>query len=69
MKVGVDTSLTYMETDGRVDAQATNAVTGVARNIRTHVLEKFVAVIVPDATKIGIISDTFTNVKTLITGV
>ncbi len=67
VKVGVDSMLMYMETDGRTDAVATNAATGLARNIRTHVLEKFFAVIIPDGTKIGLIKDTFTNVKTLIT--
>lgn len=67
VKVGVDSQLMYMETDGRVDAQATTAVTGLARNIRTHVLEKFVAVIIPTATNAGLVRDTFSNVKTLIT--
>jgi hypothetical protein len=67
VKVGVDSILMYMETDGRTDAVATNAATGLSRNIRTHVLEKFFAVIIPDATKIGLVKDTFTNVKTLIT--
>lgn len=67
VKVGVDSVLMYMETDGRTDAAATNAATGLSRNIRTHVLEKFFAVIIPDATKIGLVKDTFTNVKTLIT--
>lgn len=67
VKVGVDSMLMYMETDGRTDAVATNAATGAARNIRTHILEKFFAVIIPDATKIGLVKDTFTNVKTLIT--
>lgn len=69
VKVGVDSVLMYMETDGRTDAAATNAATGLSRNIRTHVLEKFFAVIIPDATKIGLVKDTFTNVKTLITAV
>lgn len=69
VKVGVDTMLIYMETDGRVDAAATNAVTGAARNVRTHILEKFFAVIIPDGTKVGLIKDTFANVKTLITKV
>lgn len=67
VKVGVDSELLYFETDGRTDAVATNAASGVSRNIRTHVLEKFFAVIIPDATKIGLIKDTFSNVKTLIT--
>lgn len=69
VKVGVDSVLMYMETDGRTDAVATNSATGLSRNIRTHVLEKFFAVIIPDATKIGLVKDTFTNVKTLITAV
>ncbi len=67
VKVGVDSQLMYMETDGRTDAVATNAATGAARNIRTHILEKFFAVIIPDGSKVGLIKDTFTNVKTLIT--
>ena len=67
VKVGVDSILMYMETDGRTDAAASSATTGLSRNIRTHVLEKFFAVIIPDATKIGLVKDTFTNVKTLIT--
>jgi flagellin-like hook-associated protein FlgL len=67
VKVGVDSQLMYMETDGRVDAQATTAVSGLARNIRSHVLEKFVAVIIPTATNAGLVRDTFSNVKTLIT--
>lgn len=67
VKVGVDSELLYFETDGRTDAVATNAASGLSRNIRTHVLEKFFAVIIPDATKNGLIKDTFANVKTLIT--
>lgn len=67
VKVGLDRELLYFETDGRTDAQATNAASGLSRNIRTHVLEKFVAVVIPTATAIGLVSDTFTNVKTLIT--
>lgn len=67
VKVGVDSQLMYFETDGRVDAQATTATTGLARNIRTHVLEKFFAVIIPTATQAGLVKDTFANAKTLIT--
>jgi hypothetical protein len=67
VKVGVDSQLMYMETDGRTDTQATTATTGLARNIRTHVLEKFVAVIIPTASNAGLVRDTFSNVKTLIT--
>lgn len=67
VKVGVDSQLMYFETDGRTDAQATTATTGLARNIRTHVLEKFFAVIIPTSTQAGLVKDTFANVKTLIT--
>jgi len=67
VKVGVDTELMYFETDGRTDAQATTAITGLSLNIRTHVLEKFIAVIVPTGSRTGLIRDTFANVKTLIT--
>lgn len=67
VKAGVDSEAMYFETDGRTDVQATTQLTGLSRNIRTHVLEKFVAVIVPTASKAGLIRDTFSNVKTLIT--
>lgn len=67
VKVGVDTQLTYFETDGRTDAQAGTSLTGASRSIRTHGLEKFFAVIIPTGSKIGLIKDTFSNVKTLIT--
>lgn len=66
VKAGADTQLMYMETDGRTDAQSTTSLTGASRNIRTHILEKFFAVLIPDGTKTGIIKDTFTNVKALI---
>lgn len=66
VKVGLDNELIYMETDGRVDSNDTGSVTGLAKNIRTHVLERFVAAIVPNGTKALIIRDTFSNVKTLI---
>lgn len=67
VKVGLDNELIYMETDGRVDSNSTGSVSGLAKNIRTHVLERFVATIVPNGTKSLIIRDTFSNVKTLIT--
>lgn len=67
VKVGLDNELIYMETDGRVDSNATSSVSGLAKNIRTHVLERFVAVLVPTGTKSLIIKDTFSNVKTQIT--
>lgn len=66
VKVGLDNELLYFETDGRTDAAAASA-SGLSRNIRTHVLERFVATIIPTPTQIGIVSDTFANVKTLIT--
>lgn len=68
VKVGLDNELMYFETDGRTDAVSTVA-SGLSRNIRTHVLERFVSVIIPTSTSIGIVSDTFANVKTLITAV
>lgn len=67
VKVGVDSEAMYFETDGRTDVQATTALTGLSRNIRTHVLEKFIAVIIPTGSRAGLIRDTFANVKTLIT--
>lgn len=68
VKVGLDNELIYMETDGRVDS-SNASVSGLAKNIRTHVLERFVATIIPTGTKTLIIRDTFANVKTLITPV
>jgi CRISPR/Cas system CSM-associated protein Csm2 small subunit len=65
VKVGVDSQLMYFETDGRTDAD-TSSTSGLARNIRTHVIEKFFAVLIPTATRTAIIKDTFANVKTLI---
>jgi len=66
VKVGLDNELMYFETDGRTDGVSTVA-SGLSRNIRTHVLERAVATLIPTPTAIGIISDTFANVKTLIT--
>lgn len=66
VKVGLDSELIYMETDGRVDSNDIS-VSGLAKNIRTHVLERFVAVIIPEGLETLIIRDTFANVKTLIT--
>lgn len=65
VKVGVDSSLMYFETDGRTDANA-SSTSGLSRNIRTHVLEKFFAVLIPTPNRIGLVKDTFSNVKTLI---
>lgn len=65
VKVGVDSSLMYFETDGRTDANA-SSTSGLSRNIRTHVLEKFFAVLIPSPNRIGLVKDTFANVKTLI---
>ncbi len=66
VKVGVDSALMYFETDGRTDVNA-SSTSGLSRNIRTHVLEKFFAVLIPTPNRIGLIGDTFANVKTLIT--
>lgn len=66
VKVGLDNELIYIETDGRVDSNDAS-VSGLAKNIRTHVLERFVATIIPNATKALLVKDTFSNVKTLIT--
>jgi len=66
VKVGLDGELLYFETDGRTDATAAGA-SGLSRNIRTHVVERFVATLIPNATRTAIVSDTFANVKTLIT--
>ena len=65
VRVGLDNELLYMETDGRVDSNEIS-VTGLAKNIRTHVLERFVAVLIPESLEPLIIRDTFSNVKTLI---
>lgn len=68
--VGLDGNYYYFETDGRTDNHATvNTApkTGLAVNIRTHEVAKFVAVIMPDATKSGVVSTTFTDVLELIT--
>lgn len=67
--VGLDGNYYYFETDGRTDNAATVGTapkTGLAVNIRTHEVAKFVAVIVPNATKSGVVSTTFTDVKELI---
>lgn len=66
VKVGLDNELLYFETDGRTDATTAGA-SGLSRNIRTHVVERFIATIIPTATRTAIVSDTFANVKTLIT--
>jgi len=66
VKVGLDNELMYFETDGRTDATTAGA-SGLSRNIRTHVLERFIATLIPTATRTAIVSDTFANVKTLIT--
>jgi hypothetical protein len=67
VKVGVDSEAMYFETDGRTDVQTPTSITGLSRNIRTHVLEKFIAIIIPTGSVAGLVRDTFTNVKTLIT--
>lgn len=65
VNVGIDPQIFYLETDGRVEED--NVVkTGLAVNIRTHELGKFLAMVIADGAKAGIVKDTFTNVKTLI---
>lgn len=66
VKVGLDNELMYFETDGRTDVLA-SSVSGLSRNIRTHVMERFVATLIPTSNATAILTDTFANVKTLIT--
>jgi len=66
VKVGLRESVIYQETDGRVDGE-TVVKTGMGVNIRTHELVTFVATQIPSSYASGIVSETFTNVKTLIT--
>lgn len=66
--VGLDSEVLYLETDGRIEGE-TVVKTGLQANVRTHELGKFVANIIADGAKAGIVKDTFTNVKTLITSV
>lgn len=69
--VGLDGTIYYFETDGRTDnlpgAEDESPKTGLAVNIRTHEVAQFVAVIIPDAVKSGIVYTTFDEVKELIT--
>lgn len=58
VKVGLDNDLTYMEYFSGDDGD---------KNLKSHLLEKFIAVIAPNATKSGIVVDTFTNVIAAIT--
>ena len=58
VKVGLDTNLEYMEYFSNDDGD---------KNLKSHLLEKFIAVIVPVATRTGLTVDTFTNVITAIT--
>lgn len=58
MKVAMDNDLTYMEYFSGDDGD---------KNLKSHLLEKFIAVIAPQATRSGIIVDTFTNVIAAIT--
>lgn len=58
VKVAIDSNLDYVEAHVGEDFE---------KNMKSHRLEKFYAVNVPTGTKSGITSDTFTNVKALIT--
>lgn len=67
--VGLDGNYYYFETDGRTDNHAavnTAPKTGLAVNIRTHEVAKFVAVVIPEAVQSGIVSTTFSDVKEVI---
>jgi hypothetical protein len=58
VKVGLDTNLEYMEYFANDDGD---------KNLKSHLLEKFIACIMPAATRTGVTVDTFTNVITAIT--
>lgn len=58
VKVGLDNDIVYRE--GYVDDD-------FRRNILSHIIERFVALLVPKGARTGLVSDTFSNVKTLIT--
>lgn len=65
--VGLDDRVYYFETDGRTDAESgSKPKTGLAVNIRTHEVAQFIAVIIPDAAKAGIVKTTFNEVLELI---
>lgn len=69
--VGLDGTVYYFETDGRTDNVQGDPgeapKTGLAVNIRTHEVAQFVAVLIPDAVKSGLVYTTFDEVKELIT--
>jgi predicted DNA-binding protein YlxM (UPF0122 family) len=58
VKVGLDNNLEYLEYFANDDGD---------KNLKSHLLEKFIAVIMPAATRTGVTVDTFTNVITAIT--
>ncbi|WP_027381866.1 hypothetical protein [Epilithonimonas caeni] len=58
VKAGIDTATDYTEFYSGTDGN---------KNLLSHRLEKFFACIVPVATRTGIVSDTFTNIKAGIT--
>ena len=67
--VGLDGTIYYFETDGRTDnasAEGESPKTGLAVNIRTHEVAQFVAVLIPNAVKSGLVYTTFAAVKELI---
>lgn len=70
VKVGLDSQVFYFETDGTTDnsnAVGTAPATGLSRNVRTHELAQFVAVLLPAGAKGALVRDTFENVITLTT--
>lgn len=58
VKVAIDSQLEYIEWIAENDGE---------RNLKSHRLEKFVASAIPEGTRTGVVSDTFTNVRALIT--
>lgn len=67
--VGLDGTIYYFETDGRTDNKASASEkpsTGLAVNIRTHEVAQFVATVIPNAVKAGLVYTTFDEVKELI---
>lgn len=67
--VGLDGTIYYFETDGRTDnqsAEGAKPATGLAVNIRTHEVAQFVATVIPNAVKAGLVYTTFDEVKELI---
>lgn len=70
IKGGVDNTIYYFETNGRTDKDDTGDSvprTGLSVNIMTHELAQFLALLIADSIKSGLVFTTFAQVKTLIT--